>query len=156
MKIVLLNAGKTRVPFVADGMQFYSTRIGRYNPWEIIETADTKHVSDIKAMQRDEAEKLLKQLQPADFVILLDEKGSRHGSVAFAGALQKLIEMGHRRIVFVIAGAYGAHELLLNRANDKWSLSELTFPHQLVRLILTEQIYRAFSIMRNEPYHHEG
>ncbi|PKP01314.1 MAG: 23S rRNA (pseudouridine(1915)-N(3))-methyltransferase RlmH [Bacteroidetes bacterium HGW-Bacteroidetes-6] len=156
MKIVLLNAGKTRVSFVADGIQFYTSRINRYTQWDIIETADTKHMSDIKAMQRDEAEKLLKQIQPTDFVILLDEKGTQHGSIAFAGALQKLIESGNRRIVFVIAGAYGAHEVLLARTNEKWSLSKLTFPHQLVRLILTEQIYRAFSIMRNEPYHHEG
>lgn len=157
MKIALLAAGKTRVSFVSEGLTFYGGRIQKYFPWEIIETTDVKHISDVNAMVKSEGERLLKAILPGDHLILLDEKGKQHTSLGFSDGVRRIIDSGSaRRIVFVIAGAYGASEELKKRANDIWSLSGLTFPHQLVRLILAEQIYRAFSIMRNEPYHHEG
>lgn len=157
MKLTLLAAGKTRVSFVSDGLSFYGKRIQKYFQWEIVETTDVKHIPDVKAMVKAENEKLLKALVPADYVILLDEKGKQHTSLAFSKDIRKIMDTGSaRRIVFVIAGAFGAGDELKQRANETWALSKLTFPHQLVRLILAEQIYRALSIMRNEPYHHEG
>jgi len=157
MKLALLMAGKTRVPFVSEGLTFYGVRIHKYFPWEMIETTDVKHVANIQSMVKAETERILKSVIPTDYVILLDEKGKQHTSLAFSNGIRKIIDSGSaRRIVFVIAGAYGAGEDLKMRANDTWALSKLTFPHQLVRLVLAEQIYRAMTIMRNEPYHHEG
>ncbi len=156
MKLALLSVGKTRVSFVAEGVDFYSARIRNYNAWELLETTDVKHVADTVRMVAEESEKVLKLLKTDDYVILLDEKGTHHSSVSFAGALKKCMDKSPARIVFVIAGAWGAGEPLRKRANEIWSLSKLTFPHQLVRLILAEQIYRAMTILRNQPYHHEG
>ena len=157
MKLTLLAAGKTRVSFVSEGLSFYGARIQKYFQWEVVETTDVKHIPDVKAMVRAETEKIMKLLAPGDYLILMDEKGKQHSSLAFAQDIRKVIDSGSaRRIVFVIAGAYGAGDELKQRANETWALSKLTFPHQLVRLILAEQIYRALTIMRNEPYHHEG
>jgi 23S rRNA (pseudouridine1915-N3)-methyltransferase len=157
MKLSMLAVGKTRVGFVAEGLSFYGARIQKYFPWEMLETTDVKHIPDVKAMVRTETGKTMKMIAPGDYVILLDEKGKQHTSLAFSLDLRKVIDSGSaRRILFVIAGAYGAGDELKQRANEIWALSKLTFPHQLVRLILAEQIYRAMTIMRNEPYHHEG
>ena len=157
MKLTMLAAGKTRVSFVSEGLSFYGARIQKCFQWEIVETTDVKHVPDVKAMVRTETERIMKALAPSDYVILLDEKGKQYSSLAFSQNIRKVIEaVRSRRIVFVIAGAYGAGDELVQRANETWALSKLTFPHQLVRLILAEQIYRALTIMRNEPYHHEG
>jgi len=157
MKITMLSAGKTRVPFVSEGLSFYGARIQKYFSFEVLETTDVKHIPDIQKMNAAETERLMKAILPGDYVVLLDEKGIQHTSLGFSKGMQKIMDKGSpRRIVFVIAGAYGAGDDLKNRANETWALSKLTFPHQLVRLILAEQIYRAMTIMRNEPYHHEG
>ncbi|NLL27620.1 MAG: 23S rRNA (pseudouridine(1915)-N(3))-methyltransferase RlmH [Bacteroidales bacterium] len=155
MKITLISAGKTRVPFISEGLKFYGTKINNYFQWEIIETQDLKGISDIKRMTESEGEKIIKHIQEKDTVILLDEKGNLYNSIEFSENLEKIIQNSSvKKIVFVIAGAYGASEQLKKRANYIWSLSPLTFPHQLVRLILVEQIYRALTIMKKEPYHH--
>lgn len=156
MKIAFLFTGKTRVPFVMDGLIFYGGRIRNYSAFEVLETTDVKHIADVRKMKELESEKVLKLIEATDFVVLLDEKGIHKSSTGLADDFRKVIEGGARRIVFVVAGAYGASDELKQRANQTWSLSKLTFPHQLVRLILAEQIYRAFTIIRNEPYHHEG
>ena len=150
MKLSVIAAGKTRVDFVSEGLSFYGARIKKYCQWDFSETTDVKHISDVNLMIKAECDKIIKALLPGDYVILLDEKGRQHSSMSFSNNLRKIFDTSSaKRIVFVIAGAYGASDDLLKRANETWSLSKLTFPHQLVRLILAEQIYRALTIMRN-------
>ncbi len=155
-KIAFLFTGKTRVSFVAEGLDFYIRRIRNYLQVDVLETADIKGIQDSSSMKQSECEKVLKMLAPDDYVVLLDEKGQQFKSMGMALSLGKIIDSGAKRIVFVIAGAYGATDALREKARQIWSLSELTFPHQLVRLILSEQVYRSLTILRKEPYHHEG
>ena len=155
MKLTLLLCGKTREKHVLDGMQEYLKRIQHYYKLELIESADVKNIADAELQKEAEAEKLLKHINPGDFLVLLDEKGKEFSSRQFAEFIEKKAETGTKNIVFTVAGAYGAHTKLLKRVDIKISLSKMTFPHQLVRLIIAEQLYRACSIIRKEPYHHD-
>jgi 23S rRNA (pseudouridine1915-N3)-methyltransferase len=155
MKLTLLFCGKTREKHISEGMQEYLKRIKHYFKIEVIESADIKSISDPELQKEAEAEKLLKHINPCDFLVLLDEKGKEFTSRQFASFIEKKSVAGVRNIVFTVAGAYGAHSKLLERVNTKISLSKMTFPHQLVRLIFAEQLYRACSIIRKEPYHHD-
>lgn len=156
MKIVFLFCGKTRVSFVKEGLDFYLQRIKNYYQSEVIETPDVKNIQEIQQIRKTEAERILKNIAKGDFVILLDEKGDQFDSSGMATRLEKALASGAQRVVFVVAGAWGADQSIRQRAEKIWSLSALTFPHQLVRLILSEQMYRCCTILRNEPYHHEG
>ena len=157
MKIALLTVGKTDRDWVKQGLDIYVSRLKHYIPFSINEIPELKNVS---AMSRDqikakEGELILKSIKPTDDVILLDEHGKEYSSTEFASLLQNKINYDGKDIVFVIGGAYGFSEQVYKRANSKISLSRMTFSHQMVRAIFAEQIYRAFTIMKGEPYHHE-
>ena len=156
MKTVLLLVGKTQDKHFVAGINDYAERIGHYMPFEIKvipELRNTKSMSE-QQQKTQEGELLLKQLQPSDTVVLLDEHGTEHRSVEFAAWLQKKQNTA-RRLVFIIGGPYGFSETVYKRANEMVSLSRMTFSHQMVRLVFTEQIYRACTIIKGEPYHHE-
>ena len=157
MKIALLTVGKTDVNWVKQGLDIYMSRLKHYIPFSITEIPELKNVSSLSKDQikTKEGELILKNIKPTDDVILLDEHGKQYGSVEFATLLQNKINYEGKDIVFVIGGAYGFSEPVYNRANSKISLSKMTFSHQMVRAIFAEQIYRAFSIMKGEPYHHQ-
>lgn len=156
MKTLLLLVGKTQNKHFIAGINDYAERIGHYMPFEIKvipELRNTKNLSE-QQQKTQEGELLLKQLQPSDTVVLLDERGTEHRSVEFADLLQKKQNTA-RRLVFIIGGPYGFSEAIYKRANEMVSLSRMTFSHQMVRLVFTEQIYRACTIIKGEPYHHE-
>ena len=157
MKIALLTVGKTDRDWVRQGLDIYVSRLKHYIPFSIIEIPELKNVSALSKEQikAREGELILKNIRPTDDVILMDEHGKEYTSVDFASLLQKKITYEGKDIVFIIGGAYGFSDEVYRRANSKISLSRMTFSHQMVRAIFAEQIYRAFTIMRGEPYHHE-
>lgn len=137
-------------------MDDYINRLGFYIPFEVLIIPDLKKTKSLTETQQKqkEGELLLKHLEPSDEVILLDEKGKSYSSVAFSEVLQKKMNSGIKNLVFIIGGPYGFSEDVYGRANGKVSLSAMTFSHQMVRLFFIEQLYRAFTILKNEPYHH--
>jgi 23S rRNA (pseudouridine1915-N3)-methyltransferase len=157
MKITLLTVGKTDKDWVKQGIDIYVSRLKHYIPFTINEIPELKNVSALSKDQIKvrEGELILKNVKPTDDVILMDEHGKEYTSVDFASILQRKISLEGKDMVFVIGGAYGFSEEVYKRANSKISLSKMTFSHQMVRAIFTEQLYRAFTIMRGEPYHHE-
>lgn len=157
MKITLLTVGKTDKDWVKQGIDIYVSRLKHYIPFGISEIPELKNVSALSKDQIKvrEGELILKNIKPTDDVILMDEHGKEYTSVDFASYLQKKISYEGKDMVFVIGGAYGFSEEVYKRANGKISLSKMTFSHQMVRAIFAEQLYRAFTIMRGEPYHHE-
>ena len=157
MKITLLTVGKTDISWVKSGIKTYVSRLKYYIPFTMVEIPELKNVSALSREQikTREGELLLKQIRPGEDVILLDEHGKEFTSVQWADVLEKKISLGGRDSTFIIGGAYGFSEDVYQRANSKISLSKMTFSHQMVRTIFVEQLYRAFTIMRGEPYHHE-
>lgn len=157
MKITLLTVGKTDKDWVKEGLDIYVSRLKHYIPFSVVEIPELKNVSALSKEQikTREGELILKNVRPADDLILMDERGKQYTSVELARVLQDKISYIGKDIVFVIGGAYGFSEAVYNRADSKISLSKMTFSHQMVRAIFAEQIYRAFTIMRGEPYHHE-
>ena len=157
MKISLITVGRTDIAWVREGLDTYASRLKHYAPFEICEIPELKNVS---AFSRDqiktrEGELILKQVRPSDDVILLDEHGREYRSLEFASMLEDRMARSGRDIVFVIGGAYGFSPEVYARADGKISLSKMTFSHQIVRTIFAEQLYRAFTIIKGEPYHHE-
>ena len=157
MKITLLTVGKTDRDWVKQGLDIYTSRLKHYIQFSIVEIPELKNVSALSKDQikTKEGELILKSIRPTDDLILLDERGKEYSSVEFAKVLQDKISYVGKDIVFVIGGAYGFSDEVYRRAGSKMSLSRMTFSHQMVRAIFAEQIYRAFTIMRGEPYHHE-
>ncbi len=157
MKISLLTVGKTDKDWVKQGLEIYVSRLKHYISFTMVEIPELKNVSSLSKEQikAKEGELILKNIRNTDDVILLDERGKEHSSVELAGIIRDKINYGGRDIVYVIGGAYGFSEAVYARANSKLSLSRMTFSHQMVRAIFVEQIYRAFTIMKGEPYHHE-
>ena len=157
MKVTLLTVGRTDVRWVRDGLELYAARLSHYVPFSIVEIPELKNVSAFSKEQvKDkEGEAILKNLKPSDDVFLLDEHGREFRSVEFSRWLEERISRGGHDMVFVIGGAYGFSQEVYDRALSKISLSKMTFSHQMVRTIFAEQLYRAFTIMRGEPYHHE-
>ena len=157
MKITLLTVGKTDKDWVKAGLDIYVSRLKHYIPFSVVEIPELKNVSALSKEQikTREGELILKNVRPTDDLILMDEKGKQYTSMELAKVLQDKISYVGKDIVFVIGGAYGFSEAVYNRADSKISLSKMTFSHQMVRAIFAEQIYRAFTIMRGEPYHHE-
>lgn len=156
MKVKLLMVGKTVQQFINSGFENYQQRMVHYIPFEykvISELKKTKNLSE-KQQKTKEGELILNQIQPADFVVLLDENGKELSSVGFARWIEKLMINGMKDVVFVVGGAYGFSEQVYKRCNFKMSLSKMTFSHQMVRLIFIEQLYRAMTIIKGEPYHH--
>ncbi len=157
MKITLLTVGKTDKDWVRQGMDIYVSRLKHYIPFSVVEIPELKNVS---AMTREqikvrEGELILRNIKPSDDMILLDERGKEYTSTELAKVIQDKISYAGKDMVYVIGGAYGFSDAVYQRANSKISLSRMTFSHQMVRAIFVEQIYRAFTIMRGEPYHHE-
>ena len=156
MKTILILVGKTTDKHFAAGINDYVERIGHYMPFDIItipELRNTKSLSEEQQKQA-EGEQILKQLQQSDTVVLLDEHGRELRSIELARWLEQKRNTA-RRLVFVIGGPYGFSKDVYERANEQLSLSKLTFSHQMIRLVFTEQIYRACTIIKGEPYHHE-
>jgi len=157
MKILLLVIGKTDEDYLITGIKKYVGRIGHYASFEMKELPDPRNRKTLSEDQQKKAESflLLQQLQPGDQVVLLDENGKQFTSVEFAESLEKQMASGAKRLVFIIGGPYGFAQEVYDRANAKMSLSPMTFSHQMVRLIFVEQLYRAFTILKGEPYHHQ-
>lgn len=157
MKITLLTVGKTDRDWVRQGLDIYVSRLKHYVSFAMTEIPELKNASSLSREQIKvrEGELILKNFKPADDVILLDERGREYSSLEFAKVLQDKISYIGKDIVFVIGGAYGFSDEVYRRADSRMSLSKMTFSHQMVRAIFAEQIYRAFTIMRGEPYHHE-
>lgn len=157
MKITLLTVGKTDKGWVKEGMEIYSSRLKHYIPFTVVEIPELKNVSSLSRDQikTREGELILKNVRAADELVLLDERGREHSSVEFAKVIQDKISYGGKDMVYVIGGAYGFSDDVYKRADSKISLSRMTFSHQMVRAIFVEQLYRAFTIMKGEPYHHE-
>ena len=156
MKTLLILVGKTTDRHFAAGIGDYVERIGHYMPFELVTIPELKNTKSLTEEQQKtlEGELILKQLQPSDTVVLLDEHGKEMTSVAFSQILQQQMVRGTKRLVFLIGGAYGFSESVYERGNYKISLSQMTFPHILTRLIFSEQLYRAMTILKGEPYHH--
>ena len=156
MKTILIQVGKTTDKHIAAVIDDYNSRISHYMPFSILtipELKNTKSLSEEQQRER-EGELILGQIQPTDTVVLLDEHGMEMRSLEFARWIERQ-QQSARRLLFVIGGPYGFSKSVYQRANHQISLSQMTFSHQMVRLIFTEQIYRACTIIRGEPYHHE-
>ena len=156
MKIYFWSVGKVHEPYVKEGIEIFTKRISHYYPveWKLFPPAKNAASLTEEEIKRSEAAALLNALQNDDVLIALDENGKQWNSLELADFIQQKANESSRNIIFLIGGAYGLHESILKRSNNKWSLSKLVFPHQLVRLILAEQVYRACTIIRNEKYHH--
>ena len=156
MRICLLTVGKTEAGWVREGLETYSSRLSRYVPFSVNEIPELKNASSLSKAQvkEKEGELILSRVTAKDTVILLDAKGKEYSSSEFAKEVEKLIS-GGKNIVFVIGGAFGFSDAVYARSDGKVSLSRMTFTHQMVRAIFVEQLYRAFTIIKGEPYHHE-
>ena len=154
MKLSICSVGKAHESFVKEGVEQFTKRISHYYPidWQILSPSKLTEPNQIK---KAEAATILKALTAKDILILLDETGKMISSPGLAKLIQQNANQSAQRIVFLIGGAYGVDDEIKSRANFTWSLSDLVFPHMLVRLILSEQLYRACSILANEKYHHE-
>jgi 23S rRNA (pseudouridine1915-N3)-methyltransferase len=157
MNIDLIAVGKTDSSAVAEIVADYAKRIAHYARFSVVMLPDVRKTGKMAASTqcRAEGEMLLKQFAPDDYVVLLDDKGATFDSMEFAGWLQRRLNSGVRRVCFVVGGPYGFSKEVYTRANELVSLSRMTFSHQIVRAIFAEQLYRAFTILNNLPYHHE-
>jgi 23S rRNA (pseudouridine1915-N3)-methyltransferase len=156
MKISLWSIGKANEPYVKEGIAEFTKRISKYFPveWTIIPVPKNAGMLSEMDLKKKEGEIILQWLRQDDYLVALDEHGKQWTSEGLGSFIQQRATESTKNLVFLIGGAFGLDEQVLKRANYKWSLSNLTFPHQLVRLILAEQIYRACTILRNEKYHH--
>ena len=157
MKISLLVVGKTVHSYLNQGIDEYTKRISRYCPFSIQYIADAKTTKSLSQEQQKQLEggNIAAALDKSDYVVLLDEHGKEFTSVDFSTYIERKMQSVPKRLVFIIGGPYGFSKEIYGRANEKISLSKMTFPHDLIRLVFTEQLYRAFSIIHHEPYHHE-
>ncbi|GHV51030.1 ribosomal RNA large subunit methyltransferase H [Bacteroidia bacterium] len=157
MKIVLLMIGKTGSPLYNELIAGYEDRLKRYLPFSITALPDIKKAKSLPLPQLKslEGELIIRSLQPGDCCVLLDEGGKEYSSTGFSTFLAGKMNAGCKRLVFAIGGAYGFGDNVYALAPEKLSLSRMTFSHQMVRLVFIEQLYRAFTILNNEPYHHE-
>ncbi len=157
MEIELLTVGKTTIRFVIDGIEEYTRRLKHYIPYSIRTIPDIKNTSkmDQAKQKEEEGKKILEAVSNSDYVVLLDERGKQYSSVEFSAFIEKQMVAGRRKVIFVVGGPYGFSKTVYDRADSLLSLSKMTFNHEMVRLFFTEQIYRAMTIMRGEPYHHE-
>lgn len=157
MKIKLLAVGKTDQPALNELIDNYQKRLKHYITFEIEIIPDVKNAKSLNQSQLKEKEGqlILSKIQSGDVMVLLDEKGKHYRSIEFSDYLQKKMNAVTKQLVFVIGGSFGFSDAVYNAAQEKISLSKMTFSHQMIRLFLTEQIYRSFTILKNEPYHHE-
>lgn len=156
MKIQLWSIGKEHEAYVKMGIEDFTKRVSRYYPveWRIIAPPKNAGLLSQPDLKKKEAEIVLEELSKDDYLVALDERGRQMGSEGLAQFIQLRANESIKNLVFLIGGVYGLDDVVLKRAGHRWSLSQLTLPHQLVRLVLTEQLYRACTILRNEKYHH--
>ena len=156
MKIRLLVIGKTSATYLEEGISVYSDRLDHYCDFTIEVISDIKNARslDNSKLMKLESMEFLKRIKPGDITVLLDENGKQFSSDGFAKQLDKWAQTGNKNLFFIIGGAFGADEVLKERADFRLSLSSMTFSHQMVRMIFLEQLYRAFTILKNEKYHH--
>ena len=157
MRITLLVVGKTEDKYLIEGIEKYLSRLKHYIGFTMVVIPDVKNTKNLTEAQQKtkEAELILKQISNPDTVILMDEKGKKYTSVQFSDYLNKQMIGSVQQLTFIIGGPYGFDESVYKRANGSISLSDMTFSHQMVRLFFVEQLYRAFSILKGEPYHHQ-
>ncbi len=156
MKIHFWSIGKNNEPYIKTGVEDFTKRIAKYFPveWDIIPVPKNAGMLSEMDLKKKEGETILEWLEKDDYLVALDETGKQMASEQLARFIQQRANESKRKLIFLIGGAYGIDQAVFKRANYKWSLSMLTYPHQLVRLILAEQVYRACTILRNEKYHH--
>ena len=156
MKIHLWSVGKAHEQYVEPGIKLFTNRISHYYDvqWKIIAPPKQSATLTIDDLKKAESKSISGLVLPGSFLVVLDERGKQMSSEQMAGFIQQRAIESTRNLIFLIGGAYGVDDTLLKQANLIWSLSQLVFPHQLVRLILAEQVYRACTIIRNENYHH--
>ncbi|MDE6722565.1 MAG: 23S rRNA (pseudouridine(1915)-N(3))-methyltransferase RlmH [Bacteroidaceae bacterium] len=157
MRVTLLLVGKTVNKHFVELIDDYASRVKHYISFDIITIPELKNTKNLSAEQQkqQEGELILKQLQAGDYTVLLDEHGKELRSIEFSKYMEQKMQTVSRRLVFIIGGPYGFSPDVYAKANEKLSLSKMTFSHQMIRLIFVEQFYRAMTIMRGEPYHHE-
>ena len=156
MKIYFWSVGKVHESYVKESIEIFTKRISRYYPieWKFFSSAKNAASLSEDEIKKAEARQLLTSIQPGDILVALDENGKQWNSYELAAFIQEKANSSTKNLIFLIGGAYGLHDDILKSCNYKWSLSRLVFPHQLVRLILADQVYRACTINRNEKYHH--
>ncbi len=157
MKIALLQTGKTADKNISEVVDLYTGRIRKYSAFEIITLPDIKNVRNmtVQEQKKKEGKKIIQSIGVDDYVILLDERGKELRTVEFSGLAEKIFMLPKKRVLFVIGGPWGFSDEVYSRSDFMLSLSKMTFPHQLVRLLFLEQLYRIFTIIKGEPYHHE-
>jgi 23S rRNA (pseudouridine1915-N3)-methyltransferase len=155
MKVTLLSIGKTNEKYLEEGMKIYLKRLTHYTTFQYTELKDVKSSPDSIVVKNAEAKLFISQLTKDDFVVLLDEHGTEYTSVGLSKYITQMQNQSTKKMVFIIGGAFGFGEELVQRANAKMALSKLTFSHQMVRLFFMEQLYRAFTIIKGEKYHNE-
>lgn len=158
MKISILCVGKIKESFYRQAIDEYAKRLSKYCKFEVVEvvdekTPDTASAAQVDQIKEKEANRLLEKIKEDAYVFTLEIKGKRFTSESFSECIDKITIQGNSHLIFIIGGSLGLHEKVLKRSNQAISFSDMTFPHQLMRVILAEQIYRAFRIMKNEPYH---
>ena len=157
MQISIIATGKTNAEWIKTGIEEYAKRMNRYGRFAILETPNLKKKiakTDSKRVMKEEAVLQDKALEGVDYLVLLDEHGKEYTSVGLSQQIQKLQVRGLKHVAFLIGGPYGFDQSIKSRANELWALGPLTFPHQLIRIFAVEQIYRAHTIIKGEPYHH--
>lgn len=156
MKFQFWSLGKSHESYVSEGIDMFTKRMQKYYPvsWQLIATPKNAGKLTEAELKMKEAELILALLKKEDYLVLLDERGKQMSSIQLADFLQKRANESEKTIVFLVGGAFGVADVIAKRANYTWSLSPLVFPHQMVRLLLAEQVYRACTINRNEKYHH--
>jgi 23S rRNA (pseudouridine1915-N3)-methyltransferase len=157
MQIKLIAIGKTDDKQLLQLIEQYQKRLKHYVKFQLDIIPDIKNIKNLSKTQQKnkEGELILKKISATDVLILLDENGKQYSSIEFSGYLQKKMNMGIKQLVFVIGGPYGFSEAIYQKSKEKISLSKMTFSHQMIRLFIVEQIYRGFTILKNEPYHHQ-
>lgn len=157
MKVYFWVIGKTNETYLSTGIDIYAGRLKHYLPFEMEVLPDVKKAKNLSGEQlkQREGDYLLERIKSDDLLILLDERGRQMESVAFAAYVDRQLQMPYRRLIFQVGGAYGFSDAVYQRANAKLALSKMTFSHQMVRLFFLEQLYRAMTILRNEPYHND-
>ena len=156
MEICLLSIGKVSTSWIQDGIAVFESRLGRYIKYSPLVLSDIRNAKNlsIDKIKEEEGKLILENLLPSDFIVLMDEKGQQFTSVSFSEWIQKQMNSGRKRLIFIIGGPYGFSSSVYERADYKIALSKMTFTHEMAKLILTEQLYRSMTILKGEPYHH--
>ena len=157
MKITLITMGKTEDSYLSEGINIYTKRLKHYVPFRILEITELKNTKNLSREQQKikEGEIIFKNINNTDHVILLDENSNELSSRQFSEFLNKKMVGGQQHLIFIVGGPYGFSKEVYDRSNEKISFSKMTFSHQMIRLFFVEQIYRAYTILKGEPYHHE-